>query len=280
MPLGHKNPGIIVAEVKMERSVKDCTILIVEGPDDTRFWGSRKHSECELVDGEGKPNVVEAVQLLDNMHVRGVLGVVDEDYDCLMGVSIDSANIVTVVPHDLECFLCQSIALDKVLAEFGTSSKIKSFETSAGVDIRTGLLDRATIFGIIRWAELSCELSMDLDQMRIARFVDPATWEVDRQGLMGVVAGDSAEGLRDCIDRLPDVEPWRMARGHDVLEILRIGLRRVLGDLRASVGVKEIARVLRSAGELDGTAVFKRIRRWEKINRPYQVLRSSSSRKS
>ena len=274
MPLGHKNAGVIVAEVEMERRVRDCAVLVVEGPDDIRFWDSRKYSECELVDGEGKPNVVEAVQRLDRMRVRGVLGVIDDDYDCLMGVSIDSANIVAVVPHDLESFLCQSTALDKVLAEFGEPSKIKWFENNEGVDIRTGLLDRAGVFGTIRWATLWCDLEIDLGQMRIPRFVDPGTWGVDRQALMQVMAGDSEEGLRDCIDRLPEVEPWRIVRGHDVLEVLRIGLQKVLGDLKASVGVREIARVLRSAGELDGTEVFERIRRWEKVNRPYQVLRS------
>ena len=160
MPAGHKNPGIIEAEVKMERQVNDCSFLIVEGADDARFWGPRRHSACTLVDGEGKPNVVAAVQRLDG-DVGGVLGIVDEDYDCLMGKSLGSSNLVAVSPHDLECFLlCQAPAFDRVLAEFGTQTKIASFEAREGIDVRTALLRRASHFGQLRWAAQACDLNV------------------------------------------------------------------------------------------------------------------------
>lgn len=69
MPSGHKNPGIIVAEVKMERQVNNCSFLIVEGSEDIRFWEPRRLSACAMVDGEGKPNVIAAVQQLDGKHL-------------------------------------------------------------------------------------------------------------------------------------------------------------------------------------------------------------------
>ena len=73
--------------------------------------------------------------------------------------------------------------------------------------------------------------------------------------------------------RLPATQPWRLVTGHDVLEVLRIGLKRVLGDLKATVGVGEIARVLRAGGQLEGTTLLEEIRGWEGANRPYLVLR-------
>ena len=142
-----------------------------------------------MFDGEGKPNVVAAVQRLDDGDVGGVLGIVDEDYDCLMGKSLDYR-----------------------------------------------------------------------------------TWQVDRQGLIRVAAAGLEKELERCIGRLPKVQPWRLVQGHDVLAILRIGLRNVLGDVCPIVGVSDIARVLRAAGRLEGTTLLEDIRRWEGANRPYLVL--------
>ena len=276
MPAGNKNPGIIVAEVKLERQANDCSFLIVEGPDDARFWGPRRHSACTLVDGEGKPNVMAAVQRLDG-DVGGVLGIVDEDYDCLIGKSLGLSNLVAVSPHDLECFLlCQAPALDKVLAEFGTRAKIDSFEAREDSDVRTALLRRASVFGQLRWAH-ACGLNIRSEEIRIPRFLDEGTWQVDRQGLIrAAAAGLEDDELERCIGRLPKVQPWRLVRGHDVLAVLRIGLRNVLGDLRPSVGVPDIARVLRAAGRLEGTTLLEEIRRWEGANPPYLVLRRAS----
>jgi len=271
VPAGHKNPGVIVAEVKMERQVNDCSVLIVEGPDDARFWGPRTHSACAMVDGEGKPNVVAAVRRLDE-DVVGVLGIVDEDYDCLIGASLGSSNLVAVSPHDLECFLlCHTSALDSVLAEFGTRTKIASFQARESTDIRTALLYRARVFGQIRWAH-ACGLNIRSQEIRIPRFLDAETWQVDRPGLIHAAVAGLKDELERCIGRLPNVQPWRLVQGHDVLAILRIGLQNVLGDLPSSVGVSDIARVLRAAGRLEGTTLLDEIRRWEGANRPYLVL--------
>ena len=161
MPAGHKSPGIIAAEIRMTRQANDCSFLIVEGIDDVRFWYPRRHSDCELIDGEGKPNVMKVVQRLDVGRVRGVLGIVDEDYDALLGQRLESSNLVAVSPHDLECFLCQTPAFEKVVAEFGEHSKIEAFKNTVG-DIRAAVLERALVFGELRCAALACVSARDL----------------------------------------------------------------------------------------------------------------------
>lgn len=215
--------------------------------------------------------MIGAVRRLDVEHVRGVLGVIDEDYDCLMGENLGSSNLVVVVPHDLECFLCQTPALDKALAEFGTPEKIVAFTTRVG-DIRAALLERALVFGRLRWAALACGLSIDMSQFRVPRFLDAKTWGVRRRELIDAAPVGFERETEDCLGRLSGIEPWRLVRGHDLLEVLRIGLRLVLGDLSANVGVRDIARVLRAAGEIEGTTVHDEIRSWEGANRPYRVL--------
>ena len=150
MPIGHKTPDTLVAEIRMHRMSHDGSFLIVEGKDDERFWTSRRHASCELVDGEGKQNVIGGIQRLDAASFAGVLGIVDSDYDPLNGVDVESESLLATDAHDLECLLCRSSALDKVLAEYGSRPKIERFENEAGADVRTGLLERALIFGRLR----------------------------------------------------------------------------------------------------------------------------------
>ena len=275
----HKSPGTLVAEIKMLRAAHDGAFLIVEGKDDVRFWQSRRHADCDLVDGEGKQNVVGAVRRLDTAHFTGALGVVDSDFERLTGGRFESDNLAYTDAHDLECLLCRSSALDKVLAEHGDPVKIRRFE-SAGTDIRTALLERALVFGRLRLAALLARPAVELQmQMPVVRFLDRNTWMVDEEALIrGAVPDSSQDDVRAVairLGRLPEADRWHVARGHDLIEILQTGLQRVLGNLPASIGVSDIARLLRagmSPEDLRATELWAEMQAWQSANPPYAVL--------
>ena len=280
MLTGHKDPGTIASEVKMMRVDHPGAFLVVEGVADMRFWRPRQYEACELVNGEGKRNVIGGVQRLDRERFGGVLGVVDDDCDSLMGIDVGTRNVVRTDVHDLECLLCRSSALEMVLAEYGDESKIRRFEMNAGTDVRGALLERALVFGRLRFAALRDGLDIDNSAIRVQRFVDRGTWTVDAEGLVRAVVKDGSphdEGVVErCVARLPVVDPWRVARGHDMVSILRLGLRRVLGDLPASVGDGQISRILRAgmaSDELRATNLWAHMRAWETGNHPFRILR-------
>ena len=278
MPGGHKDPGSIAAEIKMTRMVHDGAFIVVEGVNDLRFWSTRRHDACELVDGEGKSNVVSAVHRLDAEDIPGVLGIVDDDYDSLMGISCTSRNLVATDAHDLECLLCRSPALNTVLAEFGIAQKIQEFEEAAGMDVRGSLLERAMVFGRLRWAARRHDLDIDFGAIHVQRFINTDTWTVDGDELARAVSSGGSphdcDVLKRYMEALPSADPWRVAHGHDMIQILRIGLRRVLGTLPASKGTEDIARVLRAAislDELQRTMLYADMRTWERAS-AYLVL--------
>lgn len=273
---GHKSPGTLVAEIKMLRSSHDGAFLIVEGKDDFSFWWPRRHSGCDLIKGEGKPNVIGAIRRLDAARFGGVLGVVDSDFDVLTGDRVESNNLLYTDAHDIECLLCRSSALDKVLAEHGDVSKIRRFE-SAGTDVRTALLERALVLGRLRFAALLARPAVEL-QVKVQRVVDENTWTVDDEALIRQAVPDSshdADAIMSRLGQLPEVDPWHVVRGHDMVAILRIGLRRVLGNLRPGIGNDHIAGLLRagmSTEDLRGTGLWTDMRAWQAANPPYAVL--------
>lgn len=278
MPKGNKTPGTLVAEIKMSRMSHYGAFLVVEGNDDVRFWTPRHHVDCELVDGEGKQNIIGGIQRLDSTSFAGVLGIVDSDYDPLTGISIESENLLLTDAHDLECLLCRSSALDRVLAEYGSRPKIERFENEAGTDVRTGLLERALVFGRLRWAAVRSHPVIDLGGFRVPRFVDEKTWAVaSKESLCQTLLGSpgDADAMTRRIGELPEADPWYVVHGRDMVEILRIGLRHILGKISPSVGVKEIGKALRLAmtpGDLQATMLWADMRTWEATNHPYTVL--------
>ena len=179
--------------------------------------------------------------------------------------------------HDLECLLCRSSALDQVLAEFGNAPKIRKF-TAAGVDVRRGLLERTMVFGRLRWAAKRHDLDIDFEAIRVPRFMDINTWSVDNDQLISAASKSGSpadcEMLKHCIAELPVADPWRVAQGHDMIQVLRIGLMRVLGTLSPNKGTDDIARVLRAAvspEEFQRTTLCEDVHAWERVN-AYLIL--------
>lgn len=273
MLAGHKNAAIVAAEVKLLRQNSAGAFLVLEGRDDEKFWKTRRHTQCAIINAEGKKNVVGGITRLDRDAIAGALGIIDTDYDVLEGQTLLSGNLVRTDAHDLECLLCRSSALDAVLAEHGDDCKIASFESRTGTTVRQALLDRALIFGRLRWAAIRHGASIPLSDISPRKFVCDRTWDVDQARLLAALP-DTGD-WEDRVAALPQADPWMVAQGHDVVELLAIGLRKVLGALRASIGREQIAGILRQAmpkDELAGTDMAQGIRAWESANIPYAVL--------
>lgn len=281
-PAWAKDPGVIENEVVMHRQVHAGSFLIVEGPDDMRFWrrwitGS---TLCELVVGCGKPNVEGAIVRLDSRGFLGALGVVDADFDLLQGRAFPSANLLATETHDLETLLLRSAALDGLLAEHGDTEKIRDFERTEGRSVRDALLARGLSFGRLRWLARRDDWPGSCESFRPSqRFVDEKTWQVDEATLLGaaVTAGlaTSLQDLNGAITNLPLADPWSVCHGHDLVELLRLGLRSALGSPKRSLGCEDIASSLRLACErvhLERTDLYRAIRDWEQVNAPYRVL--------
>lgn len=276
-----KSPAEIENEIRMQRKLHAGSFLIIEGDDDHRFWRPRVAADlCELVIGDGKPNVVSAIGRLDDLPMTGALGIVDGDFDRLQGVQPQSQNLIATDEHDLECSLLRSSALERVLAELGDAGKIRRFEQRGQTSVRAALLQRGLLFGRLRWLALRQGGSQSFDALKPSqRFVDERSWEVNEQALHAAAVKtaicDRPETLGHLLSSLPDADPWCICQGHDLIELLKLGLRQVLGSLKASKGAAEIAALLRQAHddrELHSGHLGRSIRRWESRNSPYRVL--------
>lgn len=279
MPARYKDIDSVVAEIIMTKANCDGAILLLEGPSDYRFWESRIRKDCEPIIGEGKRNILGCIPRLRKKGIEGVLGLVDSDFDVLLGCSFSSDYLVVTDYYDLECILIRSSAFRRVLAEFGDRAKIRKFEIQNGTKVVDALIERALIFGKIRLAARMFDIDLIHSNLSVNRFVERDTWDIGIDALYRAVIPSNSpltvSKLRRLIAKLNFAETFCVVNGHDIIAILRIGLISVLGSNKGNLGIESIARILRtgiSQQELASTDLWKGINNWEKINKTWKIL--------
>lgn len=268
----HKTLNNLVTEIKMTRTTHKGSFLLLEGADDCRFFSARV-AQCELVDCGGKPNVLGVLPLLAQND--GILGVVDHDYDWDLSISYPD-NVTHTHVHDLECLLLQSHALDHVVAEFADPTRLKSFE-ARGESVRDALIRRGLLHGQLRWLNARLGWPMDFKLWKVRKFLDK-NWDLDRDQVLKAAINQGCPltqtALEAALAALPAADPWRVCRGHDLVDILCDGLSKLFGQ--KGFRENQVPQVLRQALDKPSflaTPLANDILAWERTHPPYQVLR-------
>jgi len=273
----------IVNTARMMRTQYTGTILIVEGSTDARVYGSLvSETECRLIPAAGKYKAVGALELLENGGFDGVLTIVDADFQRLDGIEPNSSNLLLTDNHDLETMILYSDVLDTVLSEFGSAGEIKKL----GRPIRDILLEGGLPIGYLRWlsSPTKDDLSLKFKELSFDKFVDEQTLRVSIDNLireLKINSGDST--LDENATKLKIItlcreghDPWQVCSGHDLVQILSIGLRNIFGNPRGkSVTMEVVDGILRVAydpAQFCLTRLHNSIKDWEKANPSFRVL--------
>lgn len=277
----HITPNDIANEVRMKRTQHAGAFLIVEGGDDGRLYGNFiDQKKCRIVIAQGRENAVQALAILEQDRVPGVLTIVDADFWILEKTLPTSSNLLLTDTHDLETMIIKSPALDKIISEFGHAGKISNLKR----DIRTLLIESGIDIGFIRLINSRTTLSLDFKYLSFNKFVDVRTLNVNIPELVRILKARShvrsidESDIQSQINTLKNEEydPWQVCCGHDLVNILSIGLTRLMGSANAkSVDIESLEKNLRLAYESSyffTTEVCKKIKVWEIANKPYKVL--------
>ncbi len=274
--------------IRLRRSTFSGTFLLVEGSSDRIFYERFVDKvACVLISISGKPSsklrVIEVLSILGKSNFQGILAIVDADFDHLKASSHSFSNLIRTDTHDLETMLLKSSALEKVITEFGSEEKIAKF----GRDVRTALLEAGMPIGYLLWISQLDELNLTFDGIKFSKFIDDQTMKIDEFELIQEVKNKSqAFGLNseDLQQRLTNQksnnhDPWQVCCGHNLVEILSLGLRRAIGSARTSdIEPNSLERSLRLAYEetyFRKTQIYLSICSWESNNQPFRVLQNS-----
>lgn len=273
----------IANNIRMMRTLHAGAILIVEGDIDMRFYKRFVNAtNCKITPSNGKDNAIKALAILERSNFKGVLTIVDADFWRLDRVQPNSLHLLLTDTHDLESMILCSGALEIILSEFGSAPKIKNF----GKPIREALLESGLPIGLFRWLSSPSHdnLNLKFKGLLFEKFVDKQTLSIDVDSLIKEVKNNSQNSSLDENATKTKIitlkkaghEPWQVCSGHDLVQILSIGLKNIFGNKRAQGITKEIVDgIVRTTYDYSffcSTQLYSSIKDWEKANTPFKVL--------
>lgn len=223
-----KEPGTIIAEVKMSRAAGQMTHLLVEGPTDSQFWRGYCVTEAEIVICGGKSNAEGALLGLEQRRIGGVMAIVDDDMDSILGRASPSNNVMVTDERDLEAMLLSTIALEASIGELIDPRLISRYEKAQGATFRECVIERGSWFGRLRLVSASSRLGVDFHQLSPWKYVDASTWEVDVDRLVNdfsLLANITRAQTDELQGKLPNVGPWSLISGKDAMDLILIALQ-------------------------------------------------------
>jgi len=272
-------------KIRQLRSTWKGTFILIEGNTDKTIYKhffDKESSRVETTSGKpsSKIRAIRILKILEESNFQGVLAIVDADFDHLEPSLNCSPNLLRTDSHDLETMLINSPALDKVVSEFGSEEKINKLTQ----DVRTLLLEAGMSVGYLRWVSQCEQLNLTFNGIRFSKFINETTLKIDELKLITEVRNKSPscswqqEELKTWVikQKSSSHDPWQVCCGHDLVEILSLGLRKVIGSNKAAeVEPNILERSLRLAYEeayFCKTLLYLKIRTWEANNQPFKVL--------
>ena len=272
----------LASAIRLRRQQHEGPLLIVEGRDDNLFMKKFAcQRTCKIVVGEGKQNICEAITILQNSNFSGVLGVVDADFDRLGELPERGPNIVMPEYHDLETMLLCSPALSQVLIEHGNQDKLNDF----GENVLDALIQRALPIGCLRLYSSQNDLKLRFNRLSYSSWVETSDFSVDEVKMITAVKNLSQrhdlspESLSVGIRQIEADQhnPLELCNGTDLVEILSIGFRSVLGNNSSTeANAEKLRRSLRLAytsQDFDSSELAAAVQTWEARESGYRVLR-------
>ena len=281
----------IQAQIVQEKKTHEGGFLIVEGADDNDvFECFIDKEECSIVIAYTKENALDAAERLDSDGCGQFVCVVDADFDNINEKTYDSENIIVTEYHDLDILILCSSALEKFLEERAEPEKLEAVTKSKGTDVRSIVLEAASGLGYLRllakflWEREDYDL--DFKDLEFG-FISLDTLSCDEEEMVGEVLANSNHGqvrkseLVARLKRIRNSQSYdlrQLCNGHDVMAILGISLRRMLGAFRDTETHRRYIEIdIRSAFDdraFVSTQLFANLGRWEESHKPCRILRT------
>lgn len=274
----------VVNELMMSTSFS--AHFIVEGDSDRQLLCSlfEDDSAINVIPVDGCENVVDVMVCYESSgQDMSVLGIIDRDYRYPLGKIPACTNIVLTDLRDIECMMFGSDALRAVLETFGSKEKIRN--VGGLTSVRTRVLAAAREIGCLRYYSEKCGRNIRFSTIELSKFVCPKTLSVDLEKMLthignkqepriSIARAEQAAAKAAVLEaKFEDdayfVSDLLLCSGHDLIEVLSIALRRMLGSCKeAEVKPDLLERVFRVgyAPHFKSSRIFEAICHWLDTN--------------
>lgn len=263
----------ICNQIMMNRSLFKGIIVLAEGNTDQRLYGKFvDHKETRILPAYSKSNVINVVNKMASRRDGKVLGIVDRDIDELKG-RMYSAPLFYTDYRDLEMTLLNSTAFKDVLAEYGDVDRMERFSRQNG-KILDVIIESAYPLGLLMYLSYLRGYNLNFKNLNFGSFVDKRTLKMDVLKMVQAVIENTSgcelskkNVYRDLMNQESNHNNKVMiARGHDSVHILMIGLKDSFGGYNSfnltEGGLGGALRLAYSSDDFKTTKLFEETTRW------------------
>lgn len=256
--------------VMMLRSGFHGTVVLLEGKTDDRLYGKfLDRDKTTTVVAQSKSNVCKTLSELMNRGDSKVIGIVDTDVDAANGTKRDPPLFYTD-GRDLEVMLFFSDALDSLLSEYADRESLRRFTDSHGT-LRDTVCEGCYYLGLLMLVSQENTFGLNFKDIDFEKFIDKRSLRCDVRKMIDIILSNShtdatAEKLMTLLNSKERYPYDWICRGHDVVEVLAIGLRNIFGIYNAKTITGNVVsgglRMSFSADDMKSTNLYSATFEW------------------
>ncbi|WP_040204041.1 DUF4435 domain-containing protein [Neobacillus jeddahensis] len=283
------NPKRFVSEYQVKRnSTKSKTIVLVEGIGDEEFFKKIfSLRDCRFIICEGKENVKDTVRILNSRSQKGMLGIVDMDYDGILGRTPLIDNLFQTDTHDIETMIISSISgLHQFINMYADLDKYEKFLDRTGMSIENSIFNAAKILGVVRLISVEDEYDISFKDIQYDLVLDEYLG-IDLYKLCEYLKNRSLKyiDVETLVNKVSDkignkYDIYNIACGHDITGIIQYALKNIFGSNKGRMitqsKIEENLRVLYDFEKFDKTNLYSDLILWEDGNKPFIMFQSSA----
>ena len=265
-------PDDICNQISMNRTLFKGTVLLSEGNTDQRLYQKFIDDDVRIIPAHSKSNVINVSNKMAARRDSKVMGIVDRDLDDLKGKKVNPPLFYTD-HRDMEMMLIISNAIDDVLIEYADKDRLARFVKQYG-EIRDVVISAAFPIGVLMYLSYLRGYNLNFKNLDFKEFIDRRTLSVDVSKMVQAVVDNTAgceinkrgviKDLQTQCSSFDDKE--KLARGHDSVDILLIGLRDAFGSYNAGLlnvgAVGGALRLAYDANDFKKTKLYADSKRW------------------
>jgi hypothetical protein len=242
----------LLARLRLDHEARRRGVAIVEGPTDERVLSKALTLDRRrLFPVGGRVNLLRCAGSLEVERMSGIVCVADRDFDDADERWEKSTTVVFYDGADLEAMIVESEALDRLLEEWASKGKLERVGGANGV--RKLLNEKTRPLAILRAANGRDSLGLPFDDLPMMDLFEKSRGDLKMGSMIDRLShgGVSRDELKEC---LSGEEPLcrdthrPLRRGRDLMALLAIMLRRMIGSLsQQQVRHDFVARTMRLA---------------------------------
>ncbi len=276
----------ICNQISMNRSVFKGIVVLSEGNTDQRLYGKfLNRKAAKIIPAHSKDNVRNVIGKMVNRRDGKIMGIVDRDLDELKG-RILSQPIFYTDYRDLEMLLINSSALKQVLDEYADLDRLERFEKQYG-KIHDVIINAAYPLGLLMYISFLRGYNLNFKNLNFRDFIDRRSLRVNVERMIESVIINTSGCELSRKNVLKDLSSQEskftdkkaIARGHDSVDILLIGLRDTFGTYNTNNlnegGLGGALRLAYSSDDFERTRLYSDTEKWasERMTRIWDINR-------